>query len=194
MLFVGSIELTSRSNFSNASTRERTLKISVENWGFPTVGTTFPSCAIATAREVPVGKHPLTVATVPPTRRRPGIKPGCGSRNERTRPSHSRNWPGSPKRSSKYPLARLLLFPRFDMVRPYHLRWIRPLGLGRVAGGRLTLSYSTYDSGLEKGNLITCLRMAGENAQRAAFTQQRETETHHFVQPSEEEQREQITT
>jgi len=91
-------------------------------------------------------------------------------------------------------LARLLLFPRFDMVRPYHLRWIRPLGLGRVAGGRLTLSYSTYDSGLEKGNLITCLRMAGENAQRAAFTQQRETETHHFVQPSEEEQREQITT
>ena len=60
------------------------------------------------------------------------------------------------------------------MVRPYHLRWIRPLGLGYVAGGRPTLSYSTYDSDLEKDNLITCLRMAGENAHLAAFTQQRE--------------------
>lgn len=162
------------------------MKTSIENWGFPTVGTTFPSCAIATAREVPAGRHALTVATVPPTRRRPSIRPGCGSRNERTRPSHSRNWPGSPKRNSRCPLARLLLFPRFDLVRPYHQRWTRPLGpgMGRVAGGRPTLSYSTYDPDLEKDNLITCLPMAGENAHLAAFTQQREIETHHFVQPS----------
>ena len=67
-------------------------------------------------------------------------------------------------------MARLLLFPRFDMVRPYHLRWIRPLGLGLVADGRPTLSYSTHDSDLEKDNLITRLRMAGENAHLAAFT------------------------
>lgn len=42
-------------------------------------------------------------------------------------------------------LAHLLWLPRFDLVRPYHLRWIRPLGLGLVAGGRPTLSYSTLE-------------------------------------------------
>ena len=42
-------------------------------------------------------------------------------------------------------LAHLLLLPRFDLVRPYHLRWVRPLGLGLVAGGRPTLSYSTLE-------------------------------------------------
>lgn len=131
------------------------MKTSVENWGFPTVGTTFLSCAVPTAREVSAGKHPLTVATAPPTGRHPSIRPGCVSTNERTHPSPSRNWPGSPKSSSRYPLARLLLFPLFDMVRPYHLRWIRPLGLGLVDGVRPTLSYSTYDSALEKDNLIT---------------------------------------
>jgi len=42
-------------------------------------------------------------------------------------------------------LAHLLLFPRFDVVRPYHLHWVRPLGLGLVAGGRPTLGYSTLE-------------------------------------------------
>jgi hypothetical protein len=42
-------------------------------------------------------------------------------------------------------LAHLLLLPRFDLVRPYHLRWVRPLGLGLVAGGRATLGYSTLE-------------------------------------------------
>jgi hypothetical protein len=42
-------------------------------------------------------------------------------------------------------LAHLLLFPRFDVVRPYHLHQVRPLGLGRVAGGRPTLGYSTLE-------------------------------------------------
>jgi hypothetical protein len=42
-------------------------------------------------------------------------------------------------------LAHLLLLPRFDLVRPCHLRWVRPLGLGLVAGGRPTLGYSTLE-------------------------------------------------
>jgi hypothetical protein len=42
-------------------------------------------------------------------------------------------------------LAHLLWLPRFDLVRPYHLRWVRPLGLGLVAGGRATLGYSTLE-------------------------------------------------
>jgi hypothetical protein len=42
-------------------------------------------------------------------------------------------------------LAHLLLLPRFDLVHPYHLRWIRPLGLGLVAGGRATLGYSSLE-------------------------------------------------
>jgi hypothetical protein len=42
-------------------------------------------------------------------------------------------------------LAHLLLLPRFDLVRPYHLRQVRPLGLGLVAGGRATLGYSTLE-------------------------------------------------
>ena len=42
-------------------------------------------------------------------------------------------------------LAHLLWLPRFDVVRPYHLRWVRPLGLGPVAGGRSTLGYSTLE-------------------------------------------------
>jgi len=42
-------------------------------------------------------------------------------------------------------LAHLLFLPRFDLGRPYHLRWVRPLGLGLVAGGRPTLSYSTLE-------------------------------------------------
>jgi hypothetical protein len=42
-------------------------------------------------------------------------------------------------------LAHLLLLPRFDLVRPCHLRWVRPLGLGLVAGGRPSLSYSTLE-------------------------------------------------
>lgn len=42
-------------------------------------------------------------------------------------------------------LAHLLLFPRFDIVRPYHLHWVRPLGLGLVAGGRPTLGYSSLE-------------------------------------------------
>jgi hypothetical protein len=42
-------------------------------------------------------------------------------------------------------LAHLLWLPRFDLVRPYHLRWVRPLGLGLVAGGRPTLGYSTLE-------------------------------------------------
>jgi hypothetical protein len=42
-------------------------------------------------------------------------------------------------------LAHLLLLPRFDLVRPYHLCWVRPLGLGLVAGGCPTLSYSTLE-------------------------------------------------
>lgn len=42
-------------------------------------------------------------------------------------------------------LAHLLWLPRFDLVRPYHLRWVRPLGLGIVAGGEATLGYSTLE-------------------------------------------------
>ena len=42
-------------------------------------------------------------------------------------------------------LAHLLLLPRFDLVRPYHLRQVRPLGLGLVAGGRATLGYSSLE-------------------------------------------------
>jgi len=42
-------------------------------------------------------------------------------------------------------LAHLLLLPRFDLVRPYYLRWVRPLGLGLVAGGCTTLGYSTLE-------------------------------------------------
>lgn len=42
-------------------------------------------------------------------------------------------------------LAHLLLFPRFDVVRPYHLHRVRPLGLGLVAGGCPTLGYSTLE-------------------------------------------------
>ena len=42
-------------------------------------------------------------------------------------------------------LAHLLLFPRFDVVHPYHLRWVRPLGLGLVAGSGPTLGYSTLE-------------------------------------------------
>jgi hypothetical protein len=42
-------------------------------------------------------------------------------------------------------LAHLLLFPRFDVVRPYHLHQVRPLGLGLVADGRPTLGYSTLE-------------------------------------------------
>jgi hypothetical protein len=42
-------------------------------------------------------------------------------------------------------LAHLLLLPRFDLGRPYHLSWVRPLGLGVVAGGGLTLGYSSLE-------------------------------------------------
>lgn len=42
-------------------------------------------------------------------------------------------------------LAHLLLLPRFDTARCYHLRQVRPLGLGVVAGGRPTLGYSTLE-------------------------------------------------
>lgn len=42
-------------------------------------------------------------------------------------------------------LAHLLLFPRFDVVHPYHLRWVRPRGLGLVAGSGHTLGYSTLE-------------------------------------------------
>jgi len=35
--------------------------------------------------------------------------------------------------------------PRFDVVRPYQLRQIRPLGLGLVAGGCATLGYSALE-------------------------------------------------
>jgi len=42
-------------------------------------------------------------------------------------------------------LAHLLWLPRFDLVRPYHLHWVRPLGLGLIAGGRPTLGYSTLE-------------------------------------------------
>jgi hypothetical protein len=42
-------------------------------------------------------------------------------------------------------LAHLLLLPWFDLVRPYHLRWVRPLGLGLIAGGRSTLGYSALE-------------------------------------------------
>lgn len=54
-------------------------------------------------------------------------------------------------------LAHLLWLPRFDLVRPYHLRRVRPLGLGLIAGGRATLAYSTLEHFL--GDLET-LRVA----------------------------------
>jgi transposase len=41
--------------------------------------------------------------------------------------------------------AHLLWLPRFDLGRAYHLRWVRPVGLGVVAGGGPTLSYSTLE-------------------------------------------------
>jgi hypothetical protein len=42
-------------------------------------------------------------------------------------------------------LAHLLLFPRFDVVHAYHLRWVRPRGLGLVAGSGPTLGYSALE-------------------------------------------------
>jgi phosphopantetheine adenylyltransferase len=39
----------------------------------------------------------------------------------------------------------LLLLPRFDVVRPYHLQTVRPWGLGLVAAGCPTLGYSTLE-------------------------------------------------
>ena len=42
-------------------------------------------------------------------------------------------------------LTHLLWLSQFDLVRPYHLRWVRPLGLGLIADGRSTLSYSTLE-------------------------------------------------
>lgn len=42
-------------------------------------------------------------------------------------------------------LAHLLWLPRFDLVRPYHLRQVRPVGLGLVAGGSSTLGYSALE-------------------------------------------------
>ena len=53
--------------------------------------------------------------------------------------------------------AHLLLLPRFDLVRPYHLRQVRPLGLGLVAGGRATLGYSSLEHFLED---LEALRVA----------------------------------
>jgi hypothetical protein len=41
--------------------------------------------------------------------------------------------------------AHLLWLPRFDLGRPAHLRWVRPVGLGVVAGRGPTLSYSTLE-------------------------------------------------
>ncbi len=55
-------------------------------------------------------------------------------------------------------VAHLLLLPRFDLVRPYHLRQVRPLGLGLIAGGGPTLGYSTLEHFL--GDL-EALRVAG---------------------------------
>jgi hypothetical protein len=42
-------------------------------------------------------------------------------------------------------LTHLMWLPRFDVVRPYQLRQIRPLGLGLVAGGCATLGYSALE-------------------------------------------------
>ncbi len=42
-------------------------------------------------------------------------------------------------------LAHLLWLLRFDLGRPYHLAWVRPLGLGVVAGGSATLGYSALE-------------------------------------------------
>jgi hypothetical protein len=42
-------------------------------------------------------------------------------------------------------LAHLMWLPRFDLIRPYQLCQVRPLGLGLVAGGRLTLGYSALE-------------------------------------------------
>jgi hypothetical protein len=42
-------------------------------------------------------------------------------------------------------LTHLLWLPRFDLVRPYQLRQIRPLGLGLVAGRCPTLGYSALE-------------------------------------------------
>jgi hypothetical protein len=42
-------------------------------------------------------------------------------------------------------LSHLLLLPRFDVVRPYHLQTVRPWGLGLVAAGCPTLGYSTLE-------------------------------------------------
>jgi uncharacterized protein YqiB (DUF1249 family) len=42
-------------------------------------------------------------------------------------------------------LTHLMWLPRFDVVRPYQLRHIRPLGLGLVAGGCATLGYSALE-------------------------------------------------
>jgi hypothetical protein len=42
-------------------------------------------------------------------------------------------------------LAHLLWLPRFGLVRPCHLRWVRPLGLGLIAAGQATLGYSALE-------------------------------------------------
>jgi len=42
-------------------------------------------------------------------------------------------------------VAHLLWLPRFDLVRPYQLRTVRPVGLGWVASGGRTLGYSALE-------------------------------------------------
>jgi hypothetical protein len=42
-------------------------------------------------------------------------------------------------------LTHLMWLPRFDVIRPYQLRHIRPLGLGLVADGCATLGYSALE-------------------------------------------------
>jgi transposase len=42
-------------------------------------------------------------------------------------------------------LVHLLWLPRFDLERPYHLRWVRPRGLGLLAGAGSTLGYSALE-------------------------------------------------
>jgi transposase len=42
-------------------------------------------------------------------------------------------------------LVHLWWLPRFDLERPSHLRWVRPRGLGRLAGAGSTLGYSALE-------------------------------------------------
>jgi len=59
-------------------------------------------------------------------------------------------------------LVHLLWLPRFDLERPYHLRWVRPRGLGLLAGAGSTLGYSALEHFLGDLEALRVARPVGE--------------------------------